>query len=119
MFSFLKQDKGKTINVNDLDNFIGKEEIIDIRDINEYKNGSLRTAKNIPMGNLLSGPEKYLNKDKTYYILCHSGARSARTTKVLEKKGFNVINVAGGIRSYRGTNRKWIWKSGGLWPPDF
>ena len=114
MFSFLKQDKGNVINVNDLDNLIGKEEIIDIRDINEYKNGSLRTAKNIHMGNLLSNSEKYLSKDKTYYIFCHSGARSGRTTKMLEKKGFNLVNVAGGIRSYRGTNRKWDNRAGSL-----
>lgn len=106
MFNFLKQTKVKEIDVNEMDNFIGNEKIIDIREPNEYNNGSLRTAKNIPMGNLLSNPEKYLSKDKTYYIFCHSGARSRRTTKILTKKGFDVINVTGGIRLYRGTNRR-------------
>lgn len=38
--------------------------------------GSLKTAKNIPMGNLLTNPGKYLLKDKTYYLMCQSGARS-------------------------------------------
>lgn len=106
MFSFFKQDKGNIINVNDLDSLIDKEEIIDIRQVNEYKSGSLRTAKNIPMGNLLSNPDKYLSKDMIYYIFCYSGARSGRTTKLLRKKGYNVVNVTGGIRAYRGTNRK-------------
>ena len=106
MFDFLKRDDSKVINVNDMDNLIGKVELIDIREPYEYKNGSLKTAKNIPMGNLLASPEKYLIKDKTYYIMCQSGGRSGRTTKELTKQGFNVINVAGGMGSYVGAKRK-------------
>lgn len=106
MFGFIKKDEDKVIHVNDMDNLIGKVELIDIREPYEYKNGSLKSAKNIPMGNLLNEPDKYLNKDKTYYIMCQSGARSGRTCKVLLKQGFNVINVSGGIGSYIGTKRK-------------
>ena len=106
MFDFLKRDDTKVINVNDMDNLIGKVELIDIREPYEYKNGSLKTAKNIPMGNLLASPEKYLIKDKTYYIMCQSGGRSGRTTKELTKQGFNVINVAGGMGSYVGAKKK-------------
>lgn len=105
MFSFLKKDDGKVINVNDIDQLIGKVEIIDIREDYEYKNGSLRTAKNIPMRTLLANPEKYLAKDKTYYIVCQSGARSGKTANYLSKQDFNVVNVAGGMGSYVGTKR--------------
>ena len=106
MFDFLKRDDSKVINVNDMDNLIGKVELIDIREPYEYKSGSLKTAKNIPMSNLLENPEKYLVKDKTYYIMCQSGGRSGRTTKILTKQGFKVINVVGGIISYVGTKKK-------------
>ena len=106
MFDFLKKDDSKVIHVNDLDSLIGKIELIDIREPYEYKSGSIRTAKNIPMGNLLSEPEKYLNKQKIYYMMCQSGGRSTRTTKILGKQGFDVINVAGGMGSYVGTKRK-------------
>lgn len=106
MFDFLKRDDSKVIHVNEMDNLIGKVELIDIREPYEYKSGSLKTAKNIPMGNLLTSPEKYLVKDKTYYIMCQSGGRSGRTTKALTKQGFNVINVAGGMGSYVGTKKK-------------
>lgn len=105
MFDFFKKDDSKTIHVNDMDDLIGKVEIIDIREPYEYKSGSLNTAKNIPMGNLLSSPEKYILKDKTYYIMCQSGARSRSATSILSKQGFNVINVAGGMGSYVGTKR--------------
>ena len=50
-------------------------------------------------------PNKYLVKDKTYYIMCQSGARSGRITKKLTQQGFTVINVAGGIGAYSGKKR--------------
>ncbi|NLO10445.1 MAG: rhodanese-like domain-containing protein [Clostridiales bacterium] len=105
MFNFLKRDDSKVINVNDMDNLIGKVEIIDIREPYEFRGGSLRTAKNIPMSNLSANPEKYIAKDKTYYIICQSGARSGMLTRIISKQGYSVINVAGGIGSYVGSKR--------------
>lgn len=106
MFEFLRRDINQVIHVNDLDNLIGMIELIDIREPFEYRSGSIKTAKNIPMGLLLENPDKYLSKDKTYYIMCQSGARSSRATSLLKKQGYQVINVAGGIGSYVGTKRK-------------
>lgn len=106
MFGFFKRDDLKVINVNDIDELLGKVELIDIRENYEYRNGSLKSAKNIPMGELLDEPNKYLTKDKKYYIMCQSGGRSARVCGSLIKQGFDVINVAGGMGSYVGTNRK-------------
>ena len=36
MFGFLKKDDRKVINVNEIDNLIGKIELIDIREEYEY-----------------------------------------------------------------------------------
>ena len=106
MFGFLKKNNVKAINVNDIDDLIGKVDLIDIREKYEYVGGSLKSAKNIPMGELLNDPEKYLNKDKEYYIMCQSGGRSSRACNTLSGQGFNVVNVAGGMGSYVGTKRK-------------
>ena len=106
MFGFFKKDEGKVINVNDIDNLIGKVELIDIREDYEYKGGSIKSANNIPMGQLLNEPDKYLNKNKEYYIMCQSGGRSARACSSLTKQGFDVVNVSGGMGSYAGTKRK-------------
>jgi rhodanese-related sulfurtransferase len=106
MFGFLKKEDTKVINVNDIDELIGKVELIDIREDYEYKGGSIKSAKNIPMGELLNEPNKYLNKSKEYYIMCQSGGRSARACNNLISQGFNVINVSGGMGSYVGTKRK-------------
>lgn len=106
MFEFLKKDETEVINVNDLDNLIGKIKLIDIREPYEYASGTIKSAKNIPMGDLLSETDKYLERQSTYYIMCQSGARSSRTTKALAKQGYQVVNVSGGMGSYVGTRRK-------------
>ena len=106
MFGFLKKEDTKVINVNDIDELIGKVDLIDIREDYEYKGGSIKSSKNIPMGELLNEPDKYLNKNKEYYIMCQSGGRSARVCNSLTSQGFSVVNVSGGMGSYVGTKRK-------------
>ncbi len=103
MFELFKKDEIEAVNVNDLDKLIGNIALIDIRETYEYENGNIKTAKNIPMAKLLGESDKYLDKQKTYYIMCQSGARSMRTTRMLAKQGYHVINVSGGMGSYVGT----------------
>ena len=106
MFGLFNKNSGKVINVNEIDNLIGKIDLIDIREPYEYKTGSIKSAKNIPMGDLLNDPEKYLNKDKEYHIVCQSGGRSSTACNKLRGLGFDVVNVAGGVGSYVGSKRK-------------
>ncbi|MBU5454394.1 rhodanese-like domain-containing protein [Caproiciproducens sp. MSJ-32] len=106
MFGIFKKDINKAINVNDLDNLIEKIDLIDIREKYEYNRGRIRTSKNIPMNELLNNTDKYLKKDKEYYIVCQSGGRSARTCSSLRAKGYNVVNVSGGVGSYLGKYRE-------------
>lgn len=105
MFGFFNRNTGKSINVNDIDSLVGKVELIDIREPYEYNSGSIKTAKNIPMKTLLGNPEKFLKKDKEYYIVCQSGGRSSMVCSELTNKGYDVVNVAGGVGSYIGSNR--------------
>ena len=99
MFNFFGRETVKSVHVNDL------EQLIDIREPYEFAGGSIKTAKNIPMGELLAAPEKYITKDKTYYIVCQSGGRSAQAASVLAKQGYDVVNVSGGVGSYAGAQR--------------
>lgn len=106
MFGLFNKNSTKVINVNDIDNLIGKISLIDIREPFEYRGGSIKTAKNIPMGQLLEEPEKYLEKNKEYHIVCQSGGRSQRACSKLIGLGFDVVNVTGGVGSYAGSKRK-------------
>lgn len=105
MFGIFNNSSCKVINVNDMDELLGKVELIDIREPYEYEAASMKGSKNIPMGILLKEPERFLHKDMTYYIMCQSGGRSADACKKLSNEGYDVINVSGGMGSYVGTNR--------------
>lgn len=96
----------KTVSVNDLDNILEKIELIDIRDAQEYKMGHVKSAKNIPMRELLEYTDEYLSKDKEYHIICHSGMRSKMTCDTLANEGFHVVNVLGGTMGYAGALEK-------------
>lgn len=106
MFSLFSRSNVKSINVNDLEELLGKINLIDIREPYEYKSGHLLTAKNIPMDKIISDSDKYLDKSKEYHIICQSGGRSSRTCKELKRKGFNIVNVSGGTGSYKGQLKK-------------
>lgn len=100
MFSFFSRNRVNSVNVNDLGDLLGKINLIDIREPYEYNNGHLPTAKNIPMSKILAQPDKYLNKDKEYHIICQSGGRSSIACRDLTSKGYKVVNVIGGTGSY-------------------
>jgi rhodanese-related sulfurtransferase len=100
MFSIFDKNKLNTISVHDLNDKLGKINLIDIREDYEYKYGHVPTAKNIPMGEILAEPENYLDKSKEYHIICQSGSRSYRTCSILSSQGYKVVNVSGGTGSY-------------------
>lgn len=75
--------------------------IIDVREVEEFKGGSIPGAKNIPMTGLIMNPNTFLDKEQTYYILCQVGGRSMQTCISLEDKGYKVINIEGGYLSYK------------------
>jgi rhodanese-related sulfurtransferase len=41
-----------------------------------------------------------IGKDKPVYLICHTGLRSAQACLYLERKGFDVANVVGGINAW-------------------
>jgi rhodanese-related sulfurtransferase len=101
MFGLFQKSTVNSISVNELESWLGKVNLIDIREPYEYMSGHLPTAKNIPMSRILSEAELHLEKSKEYHIICQSGARSSRTCAALRDMGFNVINVSGGTGGYR------------------
>jgi rhodanese-related sulfurtransferase len=75
-------------------------QFIDVRTPGEYKANHRKPFKNIPLQSL-SGKADKLDKDKEIVVICQSGMRSARASKMLKKMGFNKIyNVRGGMSSW-------------------
>ncbi len=74
-----------------------KINIIDIREPFELIELPFKLGQNIPMNHLLSKYNELLIEDKTYFLLCHHGHRSCVVTEALIKKGYDVINIVGGV----------------------
>ena len=71
--------------------------IIDIREKAAYNRKHIKDAVNINFNDILINYEKYLNKNETYYIYCHSGIMSKQLCSILINKGYNTIAVTGRI----------------------
>lgn len=75
--------------------------IIDVREIDEYQSGHIKEAKNMPLSSLQETAET-LDKNQSYYIICHSGGRSQMASEYFSSLGYNVTNVMGGMSAWRG-----------------
>lgn len=73
--------------------------IVDIRTEDDYKRGSLQNAINIPMAQLKERMAQ-LPKNKTIYLLCHTGERSVDYVEMLDDAGYDAVNISGGYRSF-------------------
>lgn len=93
----------KSISTDDLKPELKKKDkqFIDVRMPAELKANRIKEFKNIPL-NELPGRLGELDASKETYVICQSGMRSSKAASILNKNGFdNVINVRGGMGSYR------------------
>lgn len=75
--------------------------LIDVREVEEVREGKIPGAVNIPLG-LLEFRMNELDQSKEYILVCRSGARSGRATQLLASHGYNVINMSGGMLAWEG-----------------
>ena len=77
--------------------------IIDVRTPQEYTQGHLPKAQNIPLQDLDKRMgELSAYKDKELFLVCASGGRSHTATQTLLKNGFTKAqNVLGGTRGWQ------------------
>lgn len=93
----------REIDSYELIELIKKENIhlIDIRDSYIYSSGTIGNAKNIPLNYLLTNPDDYLEKNKTYYFFCNYGSNSKRLCNFLSRRGYDVVNIVDGYQGYK------------------
>ena len=96
----LEQDKWKNDLENDLDALI-----LDVRTPEEFEISRIPNSINIDFYN----PEIFMHeigklaKDKSYYIYCRTGVRSANSCHLMEELGFvSTYNLIGGIVDWKG-----------------
>ncbi|HET7579748.1 MAG TPA: rhodanese-like domain-containing protein [Bacillales bacterium] len=96
----------KTLTEEEFRNGYRKAQLIDVREPNEFKNGHILGARNIPMSQLKMRLTE-IRKDKPVYLYDQNGVRSARTAAVLKKKGYQDLNqLKGGFKKWNGKIKK-------------
>jgi rhodanese-related sulfurtransferase len=76
------------------------KQFIDVRTPGEYNGRHIHEFKNIPLHQLPQKLDK-LAKDKEVVVICQSGMRSTKASKILKQKGFEkVTNVKGGMSAW-------------------
>ncbi len=77
--------------------------VLDVRTTGEFTAGHVPGARNIPLGDLPAQLAKLeTSKAGPIYVICESGRRSAKATRLLLDAGFMApVNVAGGTGAWR------------------
>ena len=78
--------------------FLDNVNIIDIRDHYLYERGHIKNAINVPLRVLRTMPDKYLVKDKVYYLICETGFNSKRLSDILNNMGYHTYSIKNGYR---------------------
>ena len=79
--------------------------ILDVRSEEEVEEGYIPNAINIDIreGQGFIDKLHQLDKTKSYYVYCRSGARSAQACQIMHQLGFDsVFNLEGGIMEWEG-----------------
>ncbi|MDO3643802.1 rhodanese-like domain-containing protein [Mucilaginibacter sp. L3T2-6] len=80
---------------------ISKAQLIDVRTPAEVTSGTIGKAINIDfMSRDFDAKIQKLEADKTYFVFCRSGTRSATAVRKMKQAGFTAYNLVGGINSW-------------------
>jgi rhodanese-related sulfurtransferase len=74
--------------------------LLDVRSTEEFNNGALPNARNIPLHILPLLAHEHLDKDETVFIYCRAGGRAMMAEKILAGLGFSNVTNIGGIHQY-------------------
>lgn len=74
---------------------------LDVREQDEYEALRIPGAMLLPMSEFIERYEAELPKDKEIIVHCRSGRRSLQAADYLNERGYNAVNVEGGILAWQ------------------
>ena len=75
--------------------------LLDVRTKNEFSNGALPQAVNIPLHILPLVVDEHMRPEETVLVYCQKGGRASMAEKILRKLGYHNIQNIGGITKYQ------------------
>ncbi len=103
LYRFLKARKIiTTLSEDEFRNGYRKAQLIDVREPNEFDGGHILGARNIPLSQMRNRLTE-IRKDKPVYLYCQNSTRSTRAAMMLDKKGYQDLNILqGGFKKWSG-----------------
>lgn len=80
--------------------------VVDVREEDEFSQGHIIDAINVPLSGLRENEWSELDEDETYVIICQSGNRSIEASDILIEENFDIVNVSEGMSSWTGDTEK-------------
>ncbi|WCK53902.1 rhodanese-like domain-containing protein [Aneurinibacillus sp. Ricciae_BoGa-3] len=80
----------------------GNFQLIDVREVDEYKAGHIKGAVLIPLSQL-DVRHFEIDRDKETVVVCRSGGRSTKACEYLSSRGHSRLkNMTGGMLNWKG-----------------
>ena len=93
------------VGLQDLDHALAAgAPLLDVRESEECAAGHVPGAQLLPLGALAARLHE-LPTDRTVYVVCQAGGRSAQVAQLLEREGLQVRSVAGGTAAWTQSGR--------------
>ncbi|UOQ42544.1 rhodanese-like domain-containing protein [Halobacillus salinarum] len=107
LYRFLKARKiVTTLSEEEFRQGYRKAQLIDVREPKEFEGGHILGARNIPLSQMRNRLME-IRKDKPVYLYCQNSTRSTRAALMLNKKGYQDLNVLqGGFKKWTGKIKK-------------
>ena len=74
--------------------------LVDVRTPQEFAEGHIEGARNIPVGELATRLSEFGEKQGSIVLYCRSGVRSAKAKALLESEGFTSVVNLGAMSSW-------------------
>jgi rhodanese-related sulfurtransferase len=84
---------------------------LDVRERDEWRAGHIHNARHIPLGELVARIDE-LPADRQIVCVCRVGGRSAQATVFLNRQGYEVVNLDGGMEAWRGAGHPMVSEDG-------
>lgn len=73
--------------------------LLDVREPDEWQAGHAPDATHVPLAALAASVDQ-LEKDQPIVAVCRVGGRSERAAAVLRQRGYDAVNLAGGMQAW-------------------
>lgn len=105
LIEFVKQkNSGTRISSAQMTHLINHQNamVVDVRNTDGYNSGHIINSVSLPLAEMedkIKKIEKF--KSQPIVLVCATGTESQRAAAVLQKKGFTVYTLAGGLRTWK------------------